>query len=234
MRILLVNIFSIFMLCSHSVISADKSDQEDKQKLLRILAHKSFNEGLVEDLAREVRYKGRIFRVDDQGRFYLKDTDGKKYFLDIYYDKNSPKNKSIFIIKDPHHPAAGLPYNPYSTHLATIKQGIAFDDLVSLQRLIGIYTMKTENPECYIAYAAQRLGADNLYKRLLALERKKDPRPLAFKSDAEWRDFKSELKDIFKPFSSPDAHIVIVGSSTSFFSENPRKGRNRKLLRKIS
>jgi len=216
------------------IARAEAADAEaDKEKLISILKDRAFDESSIEGKATSVKYKGHTFKVDTTGKFYLEDTPGKKHTLRIYYNEKSPPGEKEFLIYDPKHPAAGLEENPLNTGSATPEQTNDFDDLVSLQRQYGIYSMKTKNPECYFAYAAQRIKTSNPFKRLLALEREENPRPLAFGNDREWEEFKRDLKAVFKPLEGPNSYIVILGTSTTFFSENPRKGRNSALFEEV-
>lgn len=223
-------IYFALILMAVPLLSSEISVNKDKTELMFLLKKLRFNKDLSKDLAREVRYKGRVFSVDTEGNFYLEDSKGKKHVLNIYYDEKQSKGKQIFIIEDPNHPSAGLPYNPYSTRNATPQETLDFANLVQLQRLIGIHAMKTKHPECYFAYAAQRLKLKHPYKTLLNLEKENNPKPLGFINAEEWEEFKSDLQALFKPFASPDAHIVLIGTSTTFFSENPLKGKNISLF----
>ena len=62
------------------------------------------------------------------------------------------------------------------------------------------------------------------------MEKADNPRPLVFKSDIEWDDFKRDVKELFRPFNNAKAYVQIIGSSTTFFSENPKKGSDAALL----
>ena len=90
-------------------------------------------------------------------------------------------------------------------------------------RYKAIYDIKSKNTECYFEIAQQRLKTPDFVSRLLAMERADNPRPLVFKSDKEWDEFKAEIKELFKPFNNAQAYVQIIGSSTTFFSENPDK-----------
>jgi len=97
-----------------------------------------------------------------------------------------------------------------------------------VDRLKAIHQIKTKNPECYIQIVQQRLKPPQI-KRILAMERENNPRPLVFDSDQDWVDFKNDLKKAFEVFKGPDSHIVLLGSSTTYFSESPQKGQNSAL-----
>lgn len=90
-------------------------------------------------------------------------------------------------------------------------------------RYEAIYDIKSKNTECYLEIAKQRLKTPDYISRLSAMERADNPRPLVFNTDKEWEEFKNDIKDLLKPFNNPQAYAQIIGSSTTFFSENPMK-----------
>lgn len=196
--------------------------QTNKEELKEILKNQNFDDFLVENKINNTTYQGTKFAVDETGIFYKENSQGRRFPLDIYI---SPHSKNEFIIFDPNKPPiAELPNNPWA-----VPKNKEFDDLVSRHRLYGIFNIKNKNPECYFAYAAERLGPSFL-DRLLALERPKNPRPLIFESDNDWDDFKKDIKNLFSAFKGQDSFVVIIGTSTTFFSENPRKGKNAPLF----
>jgi hypothetical protein len=230
----------VLLFFSHPILAVDGEDelsikainQKDiKSRLTALLKNRSFDKNLTRDKTTKVFYQRNQFELDNEGRFYEQVLD-KKYPLEIFYDQSHPKQK-LFLIFDPHQPPhAELPQNPLSTLAATLAQTNDFDDIVSVQRMYGIYSMKSKNPECYYAYAKVRLPKNPL-ERLLALERSDNPRPLVFESDSDWEEFKDDIKNIFSSFRGPSSFVAITGTSTTFFSENPKKGRNAPLFETV-
>ncbi len=204
------------------------ADVDPKTQLLEILKNKKFDENAIKGKATSITFNGHNFSLDENGTLY-KISGTEKYPVEIYFDESRAPNKEFLIFDPAVPPKAGLEPNPLSTRSATPAQLNVFDDIVSVQRLIGIHTMKTKNPECYLAYAEARLGKDYV-ERLLALERSDEPRPLAFASDDDWKAFKNDLKSIFAPLASDESYLVLIGTSTTFFSENPKKGQNAPLF----
>lgn len=199
-----------------------------KEHLLEILKQRPLDLALVKGKKTNIIFNNIHFSLDDKGIFYKVDNPDLKYKLEIFIDSSRPGKE--FLIWDPSNPpVANLVPNPLSTKSATTSQVNDFDDIVSAQRQYGIFTMKNLNSECYFAYAQERLGEDALEK-LLAMERSANPRPLAFANDSDWQEFKQDLQKIFSSFKGPQSYIVIIGTSTSFFSENPRKGKNMPLF----
>jgi hypothetical protein len=180
--------------------------------------------------ATEITFKGHKIKIDEKNALLYKELAGKKIPLNIEYD-TSLAPKRFFLIYDLNPPAAGFAINPLSTKDTTEEEIKKFDDIVSTYRLLGINTMKTQNTQCYEAYAEERLGKD--YKsKIDAMDRENNPRPLAFETDEDWNEFKEDLEKAFALFKSPNAYLVIVGTSTTFFSANPRKGKNQPLFEK--
>lgn len=99
-----------------------------------------------------------------------------------------------------------------------------------LTRLLAINNLKKQ-PFCYYAYAEERLGkGPSIYLKLEALEKK--TYPLVFNDVAQWNSFKNDLIVALQAAGFGSAHtgendrIVILGTSTTFFSENPGNGSN--------
>jgi hypothetical protein len=200
--------------------------QTPKEQLIEILKNRSFEKDLVKDRKKNTTFQGNKFAVDETGIFYKEGQQGQKYPLEIYGTYGAKPSRDELIIFDPHKPPMSeLPVNPWA-----VPRNKDFNDIVFTHRLFGIFTIKTKNPECYLAYAAERLGPAAYLDRLLALERPQNPRPLVFASDEDWEDFKKDIKTLFSPFKGKDSFVVILGTSTSFFSENPRKGKNTVLF----
>jgi hypothetical protein len=220
----------IFLLIIISQIRGVYAESEDiKEQLNSILTKKHFDNSKVINKKKEIIFKGYKFVLDNAGKFYKDDGNDKKYPLEIFFDERYD-NKKEFLIVDRHEPPiAGLHPNPLSTAGAAPTETNDFDDIVSTQRQYGIFSIKSKNPSCYYAYAEKRLSKNPL-ERLLALERPNNPRPLVFESDNDWEDFKRDLKNVFSAFKGPNSYIVIVGTSTTFFSENPKKGKNEPLF----
>ncbi len=102
--------------------------------------------------------------------------------------------------------------------------------LALLQRSRAIFLLKTRYPDYYFQTVQQRLNP-NPYEQLLALERDENARPLVFKNDDQWNEFKQDLISLFSVFvQNVPGYIVLLGSSTSYYSKNPTKGTNAALL----
>lgn len=226
MKLLSKNSVVVLLLCSLAAFSQDVEDKE--QELISLLSNKTLNQALLEGKKRSVSYEGHTFKINDDGLFYLEDEPGEVHALEIVFNKKNDVKKEFLIIDSSDEKALIKP-NPLSTNKASKEQMEDFDDLVSAQRIIGIHHMKSKNPQCYLAYAKERLKGDWL-ERIHALEREEDPRPLAFSNDEEWNEFKTELKELLSPFKGPDAYVAILGSSSTFISENPKKGKNSLLF----
>lgn len=196
---------------------------DKKKELTDLLTARSLDQNLLTTSPRSVTDKGRTFEVDDKtGDFYEKTAGGNVKRELVWNDKD--KHNSYYEIRDPNKPTD----KPFVI-ANKIKQGL-LNGMALLQRQIGIFTLKSKNPECYIAYAAARFKTKDPSERLLALERDMNPRPLNFRSDADWDEFKKDIKELFKEFNTDDAYIAIVGSGTTFVSENPTKGKNSALF----
>lgn len=218
-------VYLIVLTTSLGAIGITPAEEDAKTQLLDLLSKETFNRAILRKKA--VEFKDHKFRLGRSGQFYLEEK-GKRYPLQIFINENTERKE--FLIFD-HHNKGVIKPNPMSTLGSTPAQLNAFDDIVSAQRKLGIYTMKSKNPECYFAYAEERL-IDNPYERLLAMERPDNPRPLVFKDDMQYAEFKDDLINLFSDFKSPESYIAIIGTSTTFFSENPRKGKNRALFEK--
>lgn len=222
--------FLIFILLIMRSISPYASGATGNSELDSILKNYHMDMNFLKGKANSINYDGRQFKLDDtNGNFYTQDKNGIKHPLEIYVNKEKLPQKE-FVIFDPHAPAAQLRSNPLILIGTTNEQQNMLDDIVSVQRQFGIYSMKHDHPECYLAYAVNRLGAKGVEERLIALERASNPRPLVFESDKDWHEFKEDLKDLFHAFKGPQSYISIIGTSTTFFSENPRKGKNAPLF----
>jgi hypothetical protein len=203
-------IFSaLIFLCSLSVGAVEG----EKEQLFDMLKNRPIDKKSLEPWESSVVFQDKVFKVDPEtGDFYMEDPTGRKV-LRLKWEGSKGQimdgNQTLYRL---------------NKQTMTPAQQLAFNSMAVLQRLSGIYTIKSKNPECYYAYAAERLGTNDPAERLLALERAKDPRPLAFKSEAEWQEFKEDLQKLFKNFDSTDSYIVVLGSSTTFFSVNPSKG----------
>lgn len=99
-----------------------------------------------------------------------------------------------------------------------------------LTRLLAINNLKKQ-PFCYYAYAEERLGkGSSIYLKLEALEKK--TYPLIFNDAAQYTLFKNDLIAALQAAGFGNAQtgendrIVILGTSTTFFSENPGNGSN--------
>src|SRR5262249_19875082 len=114
-----------------------------EQRLQEILKARPFDESAIKGKITHINFLSNNFSLENNGIFYKIDGD-RKYSLEIFHDKNFPKKK-IFLIFDPHTPQiAGLPTNPLSTSSATEAQVNIFDDIVSTQRLYGMYAIKSK------------------------------------------------------------------------------------------
>lgn len=204
-----MNKFNILFLTS--LLLSAVSIATPKDELLELLKNKPFIYN-PNDAIPNYTYKGTEFKIDPEtGNLYF-EKDGKKTVVKLKWEGFKGK---ILQGKD-------IMYrlNKFST---TKEDRAAFNALALYQRLLGIHTIKTKNPECYIAYAQERFKSDPV-ERLLALERNDNPRPLTFKTDEEWQEFQNDLKNLFADFKSPQSYIVLLGSSSTFFSVNPTKG----------
>jgi len=228
---MLYNYFKVcfILLFASGLISIYGGAVNVEEQLITILKNQKFDESLVKGKANNITFKGNKFVLENNGVFYKVDDSGKKYPLQIYYDKSRPSAREYLIFDPSQPPEAGLSPNPLSTHEATTDETRIVDDIVSSQREYGIFTIKTINSDCYFAYAKARLGA-NALERVLALERPVNPRPLPFANDDDWEEFKTEIKHLFNKFKSKQSYIAFKGTSTTFFSQNPRKGRNSYLF----
>lgn len=99
-----------------------------------------------------------------------------------------------------------------------------------LTRLLAINNLKKQ-PSCYYAYAEERLGkGPSIYLKLEALEKK--TYPLIFNDAAQYTSFKNDLIAALQAAGFGNAQtgendrIVVLGTSTTFFSENPGNGNN--------
>lgn len=213
-----MNKLSIFTLLSFFAINLLHAQDNPKDELFDILKNRPFNENSLEGLKTSVMYKNKLFKVDPEtGFFYRETSSGFKKPLELQWDGLSG------VILDHKKPI----YKLY--RLPDLKLR-SFNDIALVQRLRGIYTIKSKNPECYFAYAAARFDTEDPSERLLALERPENPRPLVFKTDADWNEFKEDMKNLFKYFKSDNSYIVILGSSTTFISLNPSKGETQALF----
>jgi len=194
-------------------------------KLEDILTKRSFDDSLIKDKTRSVSFAGVNYVLDDKGILHK---EGGASELEIYYNPATGTHRS-FLIEDKSAPKGAT--NPLSTISGDHLKNAEFEDLVRTQRQYGIYDIKSKNPQCYFAYAKLRLG-DNALERILALERPDSPRPLIFMSDSDWQDFQNDIRNVFAPFRGPDSYVVLIGTSTTFFSENPLKGQNAPLFEK--
>jgi hypothetical protein len=199
--------------------------QPPKNLLDTLLATRPFDDGPISHFPKiSNTVAGHTFSIDNTGKLLFHGIGGQLYPVNIDYI--DPR----WVITDPNPPAAGLPWATYYISSGHTPQSKAifsnFDGLVKIQREYGIYNLKSTHKECYYAYAKLRLNAPAPYERLYALERTINPRPLLFASDQDWRDFQDELKLAFDDFKGPNSRIVILGTSTTFFSQNPKKGKN--------
>lgn len=198
----------IFLAFSASLMSAVR------EELIEVLKNRSFDTGSIKDFDASVDYKGKTYKVDpDTGEFYEELAPGLKKVLVLKWKGNRGRiydgDKLVLELK---------PKELSPTEM------IKFNGMALIQRLLGIYHTKSVNPECYIAYAEERLPGPDALDRILALEREENPRPLVFKTDEDWQEFQDDIRELFKSFKSPKAYVVLLGSSTTFFSWNPAKG----------
>lgn len=205
-----LNILSLVVLLSAAVMA------DQRTELIDLLKAKSFvynpNEARV-----SYTYKGKEYKVDPEtGVYFFETAPGERKEVDIDWegDRGTIREGRKILHR-------------LNGRTMTKADSIGFNSLALYQRLLGIWTSKSKNPECYIALAIARypdLTEDEVLSKLLALEREDNPRPLFFKSDEEYQEFKDDVKNIFADFKDPQSYIALIGSSTTFFSVNPTKG----------
>jgi hypothetical protein len=198
-------------------------DNKLKDDLTNLLTSRAFDNSQIKDYKKEYSLAHITYSVDDTGKFYAEDYNGKFLANLEWYKSNKTYEISS---KSP----ARLPSNPLYVDNKNFNAMNAFAGMAITIRERGIYAMKSLNTECYYAYAAKRLKTKNPYPRLMAMERAVNPRPLVFIDDVQWEDFKKDIRELFKEFRGPKSHVVILGTSTSFFSQNPQKGMNSVLF----
>lgn len=170
-----------------------------------------------------INYQGHKFGVDNDGKFYT-DVAGTKIDLNVTSTPSGPGQ--YFIIPNPPAAAKLGHGGNYNINWGTQEEKNMFSYLVQRQRGYGIFSIKNKYPDCYFSYATKRLNLVDPAPKLLDMERDADPIPLVFKDQAQWDDFKADIKNLFKHFKSPDSYIAIIGTATTFFSVNPTKGEN--------
>ena len=158
------------------------------------------------------------FEIANNGKF-LWNNGGIKHEVDVAFDDVS--NDFKLSCKNP---GCGLPIPALD-----IKNDANIYAMVQLQRLHGInYLKKAGKGVCYLAYAHKRFNNHvTTQEKLWAIERPVNPRPLVFDNDQDWAMFQDELRALFIDLHDVGAYVTLLGTSTTFFSENPSKGENK-------
>jgi hypothetical protein len=208
---------------AHQIGAAgDKKDQ-----LFDILHNRPIEFYLNPQWHTPINYGGHIFGVDKDGQLYIR-SGGSNFNLNVTSSPSGPGQ--YFMITHP--PIkAGLGAGPYNISFGNQDEKNKFSFLVQRQRAYGIFSLKNTYSDCYFAYAQKRLNMPNPATKLLNMERDHDPIPLVFHDQAQWDDFKKDIKNLFKHVQGPDAYVAIIGTATTFFSVNPTKGKNSAFLK---
>jgi hypothetical protein len=220
------------------LIAKSKSGEAGLKAILAQRAALGVDEDYIKLHNRDYVYKNYKYSVDNNGEFYRTPVSGgNKEILSIENDSKIGKFLVYRILdKKTGRELFALSANP---GLTSKEDFAAFEDFAKIIREYGIFSLKYENPDCYIAYARERLFPQNndaaLFERLEALERFQDPRPLPFLLDKDWKDFQQDIKTLFEDFKDPNPvkdplkdpgpKIAVIGTGTTFVSQNPAKGK---------
>ena len=220
-----------------------KATKESVKKILDQRSKLPVNPDYINQFNRDYEYQNYNYHVDNTGEFsrtpkfgglkeiLLIESNGKLGDQAEYIISNKATGNQLFTVS--------------GNQFITKKEDFAaFDALAKIVREYGIFSLKYKNPDCYIAYARGRLFPKNdddaLFASLEALERFQDPRPLAFPKQKTWDKFKADIKDLFEDFKDPNPvndplkdpgpKVVVIGTGTTFVSQNPTKGQNAVLF----